>query len=63
MRVAFTVDKKGKLRDIEILRAHNEVCREKTVETLKKSPRWTPGTVDGETVAVRYEISLKFRYR
>ena len=63
VRVAFTVDKKGKLRDIEILRAHNEVCREKTVETLKKSPRWTPGTVDGEPVDVRYEISLKFRYR
>ena len=30
VRVAFTVDKKGKLRDIEILRAHNDVCREKT---------------------------------
>lgn len=47
VRVAFTVDKKGKLRDIEILRAHNDVCREKTIETLKKSPRWTPGTANG----------------
>jgi TonB family protein len=63
VRVAFTVDKKGKLRDIEILRAHNDVCREKTIETLKKSPRWTPGTANGVPVDVRYETSFKFQYR
>ena len=55
--------KKGKLRDIEILRAHNDVCREKTIETLKKSPRWTPGTANGVPVDVRYETSFKFQYR
>ena len=63
VRVAFTVDKKGKLRDIEILRAHNDVCREKTIETLKKSPRWTPGTANGVPVDVRYETSFKSQYR
>ena len=63
MRVAFTVDKKGKLRDIEILRAHNDVYREKTIETLKKSPRWTPGTANGVPVDVRYETYFKFQYR
>ena len=63
VRATFTIDKKGKLRDIEILRAHNEVCREKTVETLKKSPRWTPGTIDGQPVDVRYNLTFKFQYR
>ncbi|MFQ7503850.1 MAG: energy transducer TonB [Alistipes finegoldii] len=48
---------------MEILRAHNDVCREKTIETLKKSPRWTPGTANGVPVDVRYETSFKFQYR
>lgn len=63
VRVAFTIDRKGKLRDIEILRAHNDICRQKTIETLKKSPRWTPATAGGEPVDVRYETSFNFRYR
>lgn len=63
VQVAFTIDKKGKLRDVEILRSHNDMCRQKTLETLKKSPRWTPGTVDGQPVDSRFEMSFKFRYR
>lgn len=63
VRAAFTVDKKGRIRDIEILRYHNAVCRDKTVELLKKSPRWTPGTIDGEPVAVRYELTFTFKFR
>lgn len=63
VRAAFTVDTKGSVRDIEILSFHNEVCRKKTVELLKKSPRWIPGTVDGQPVAVRYELTFNFRFR
>ncbi|WP_419510299.1 energy transducer TonB [Alistipes sp.] len=63
VRVAFTIDSKGKLRDIEILRSHNDMCRKKTLETLKKSPKWTPGIIDGQPVDVRYETSFKFHYR
>lgn len=63
VRVAFTVDTKGRLRDITILRAHNDVCSAKTVEILKRSPRWTPGTIDGKPVNVRYETSFKFNFR
>ncbi|HJF90353.1 MAG TPA: WG repeat-containing protein [Alistipes onderdonkii] len=34
-----------------------------TIDTLKKSPRWTPGTANGVPVDVRYETSFKFQYR
>lgn len=63
VRAAFTVDKKGTLRDIAILGSHNDVCARKTVEILKKSPKWTPGTIDGQPVAVRYEMSFRFQFR
>ena len=33
------------------------------IDTLKKSPRWTPGTANGVPVDVRYETSFKFQYR
>ncbi|WP_295935775.1 energy transducer TonB [uncultured Alistipes sp.] len=63
VRAAFTIDKKGALRDIEIVSSHNEICKQKTIETLKKSPKWTPGLVDGQPADVRYEVSFYFRYR
>lgn len=63
VRAAFTVGTKGEVRDIEILSSHNDVCRERTVATIRKSPRWTPGTLDGKPVAVRYEITFYFKYR
>lgn len=63
VRVAFTVDTKGRLRDIAILSSHNDVCSAKTVEILKRSPRWTPGAIDGKPVNVRYETSFKFNFR
>lgn len=63
VRTAFTVAADGSLRDIEILDAHNEMCRLKTLVTLKKSPKWTPGTIDGKAIPVRYEYSFTFRYR
>lgn len=62
VRAAFTIDPKGAVRDIEILRFHNEVCRNKTVELLKRSPRWTPGHLDGKPVAVRYEMTFNFKF-
>ena len=34
-----------------------------TIDTPKKSPRWTPGTANGVPVDVRYENSFKFQYR
>lgn len=34
-----------------------------TINTLKKSPRWTSGTANGVPVDVRYETSFKFQYR
>ena len=34
-----------------------------TIDTLKKSPRWTPGTANGVPVDVRYETSFKFQHR
>lgn len=60
---AFTIDKTGKLRDIEIISSHNDVCSAKTVDILKKSPRWTPGTIDGKPVDVRYEMPFTYRFR
>ena len=63
VRVAFTIDSKGTVQNIEILRFHNNVCRDKTIQLLKKSPRWTPGTIDGKPVSVRYEMTFNFKFR
>lgn len=63
VRAAFTIDRKGVLRDVAILSSHNDACMRRTVDLLRRSPRWTPGTADGEPIAVRYEMSFTFRFR
>lgn len=63
VRAAFTVDEKGRVCDIEILDFHDDACRRKTIENLEKSPRWTPATLDGKPVAVRYRWSFRFKFR
>lgn len=63
VRALLTIDTKGVVRDIEVVHSHNEECRQLLVKALKKSPRWTAGSIDGKPVAVRYDISYYFNFR
>lgn len=55
VRVTFTIDEKGRLRDAMVLSYRNEVCRDKALEILSKSPKWKPATIDGKAVPCRYD--------
>ena len=63
VRAAFTIDTKGRLGDIEIFDYNDDVCRDKTIDILKKSPRWTPAILDGVPVAGRYQWLFWFHIR
>ena len=63
VRVTFTIDEKGRLRDAMVLSYRNEVCRDKALEILSKSPKWKPATIDGKAVPCRYDsVIINFRF-
>lgn len=63
VRVTFTIDEKGRLRDVMVLSYRNEVCRDKALEILSKSPKWKPATIDGKAVPCRYDmVGITFRF-
>lgn len=55
VRVRFIVDKDGSLSDIEISRSVEFSIDEEAMRIIRKSPKWTPATLDGE-VAKSYKI-------
>lgn len=63
VRVTFVIDEKGRLRDPMVISCKNEICRDKALEILSKSPRWKPATIDGRAVPCRYDsVYINFRF-
>lgn len=57
----FVVDTLGKVTNVKIIKSlHPDIDRE-LVSLLNASPKWTPGTVDGKPVNVRYVFPLIIR--
>lgn len=57
---SFVVDTDGRVTDIKVMRALSPAATAKMVDLMRRSPRWTPGLLDGRPVKVRYlfEMSL-----
>lgn len=60
---SFTIDSKGKVTDIQIVRGVHEELDNAVVKALEKSPAWTPGEVNGKTVPVRFTLPIVFQLR
>lgn len=58
--VQFVVSKKGKIRDVKVLRGIGAGCDEAAMNVIKKMPTWKPGYQNEVAVAVRYNIPIKF---
>ena len=60
---SFTIDSKGKVTDIQIVKGVHEDLDKAVVQTLEKAPEWTPGEVDGKAVPVRFTLPVVFMMR
>lgn len=58
--VSFIVERDGSLNDIKIDRGLGYGTDEEAVRILKLSPKWEPGTQNGKTVRVKYNLPIKF---
>jgi len=56
----FTVKDDGSIEDIRIVRKLNPVNDAEVVRVLKLSPKWIPGTKDGEAVESEFTLPISF---
>jgi TonB family protein len=56
----FVVNKDGSISDIKIAEGIDKKIDAQVVRTIKKMPKWKPGTQNGKPVPVIYTMPVKF---
>ncbi len=59
--VQFTVDRDGKVKDVQLKRGLREDLNEEALRAVRAMPDWSPGSKDGQVVATRFVIPIEFR--
>lgn len=57
---SFIVDKYGNVINITIVKSANTTTNVEAIKAFQNSPRWKPGTKNGEAVAVRLMLPFSF---
>ncbi|RYG21055.1 MAG: energy transducer TonB, partial [Chitinophagaceae bacterium] len=61
--VEFTVEKDGKVTDVDVKKSVYPSLDEEAIRVVRASPKWIPATQRGVPVRVKYSIPLKFTMR
>ena len=61
--VQFIVGRDGSVTDIKTLRGVSVECDKEAERVVSLMPKWKPGKINGENVAVRFVLPLKFKGR
>ncbi|AXY72975.1 energy transducer TonB [Paraflavitalea soli] len=63
IRVAFTVDEKGKVTNVKAIDNNKTEygMKEEAIAVMNKMPAWTPGTVKGKKVKTRMQLPISFQ--
>ena len=57
---SFIVEKDGKISDITILTSPDNRLSDEVIRVLRSSPKWKPGTRNGEAVRVKFTLPVEF---
>ena len=58
--VSMIVEKDGSISNVKVVRGVTKELDEEAIRVIKGSPKWNPGTQNGEPVRVRYTIPFSF---
>ncbi len=59
--LSVVVQKDGSITDVKIKKdTAGHGCAEEAMRVIKNMPKWRPGTMKGQPVAVRFTIPVKF---
>ena len=57
----FVVDRDGSITDIKVVKSVSPSLDKEAIRVFKKMPKWTPGTMNGKPVRVKYTLAPLFR--
>jgi len=58
--LSFIVEKDGKLTDVAVTRGLSKETDAEAKRVIERSPKWEPGSSNGNAVRVRYNINVNF---
>ena len=61
--VGFVIDKSGRVVDVKVEKSVSYLLDSIAAATVKESPIWTPGKVNGEPVQVSYRLPVNFSFK
>ena len=59
--IQFTVSKDGSLKDIKVVQSADPALDAEALRVVKSSPKWTPGSQNGELADVKYIFPVVFK--
>ena len=59
--LAFKVNREGELGDVQILRGIGYGLDEEAIRVIKNAPNWVPERQNGENVAVKMRVPIRFK--
>jgi protein TonB len=59
--ISFVVSKKGKIKDVKVVRSVSSVLDKEAIRVVKSSPLWTPGKQSGKNIKVAYTVPIEFK--
>lgn len=57
----FTITKKGRIKDVEVIKSAHPLLDAEAVRVLERMPKWVPGKKDGKPINVKYALPVSFR--
>jgi TonB family protein len=61
--IEFTIDKEGKVKDVEVIKSLDYDLDEAAVKAISASPDWKPARKGNRAVAVRIAVPVEFRLK
>jgi len=61
--ISFVVEKDGSITEVNLLRGIGGGCDEEALRVVMEMPKWHPGSQQGKTVRVSYNLPVRFTLR
>lgn len=60
--VNFTIYRDGSIRDAKVIKKAHRLLDKEALRVIKAMPNWIPGTQEGKTVSVSYNLPINFKF-
>jgi TonB family protein len=59
--VTFVIQKDGTVEDVKVVRGISPSCDAEAIRIVRQMPTWSPGSLDGKPVNVKYTLPITFK--